>query len=162
MRRFRPLADHAARAALWTAYRLLRVWWWLRRPYHRGAVVAIWLGPQILMVQHSYRRPLSWPGGGVRPGERAVAAAVRELREELALDVPAAALTFVGDLMERYEARYDHVHIFELRLARPPVLKPDGREVIAARFMTPQAALARPLVPFIARYLEERVRITAG
>lgn len=147
-------ADSAARAALWIAYRLLRAWWFVRRPHHDGAVVAVWLGDRVLMVRHSYRNRLSWPGGGIKSGEQPVDAAVRELDEELALRVPRAALTFCGGVMERWEKRYDHARIFELRLTAEPRLRPDGREVIAAEFMTPAEALRHRLIPFVAAYLQ--------
>lgn len=141
------------RVALWVAYRLLRVWWLIRRPHHDGAVVAIWLGSRVLIVRHSYRRCLGWPGGGVRVGERPVDAAVRELDEELGLCVRCESLVFYGEVVERWEKRYDHARIFELQLAAAPALQPDGREIIAAEFMAPADALHHPLVPFIAAYL---------
>jgi 8-oxo-dGTP diphosphatase len=51
------------------AYRIsfsaARLWWWLRRPDHHGAVVAIWFDERILIVQQSYRTNLSWPGGSL-------------------------------------------------------------------------------------------------
>jgi 8-oxo-dGTP diphosphatase len=147
------VADSVVRAALWVAYRLLRVWWLVRRPHHDGAVIAVWLGSRVLMVRHSYRRRLGWPGGGMEPGERAVDAAVRELDEELGLRVPCESLMYRGEVMERWEKRYDHARIFELRLAAVPALRPDGREVVAAEFMTPAEALRQPLIPFIATYL---------
>jgi 8-oxo-dGTP diphosphatase len=138
------VADSIARTALWVAYRLLRIWWLLRRPHHDGAVVAVWLGSRVLMVRHSYRGRLGWPGGGMEPGERAVDAAVRELDEELGLRVPCESLVFRGEVMERWEKRFDHARIFELRLTAVPTLHPDGREVIVAEFMTPAEALRLP------------------
>ncbi|MGH7224061.1 MAG: NUDIX domain-containing protein, partial [Gemmataceae bacterium] len=71
------------RIALWIAYRLLRVWWLIRRPRHDGSVIAVWFDDRVLMVRHSYRHRLGWPGGGIKAGERAVEAAARELNEEL-------------------------------------------------------------------------------
>lgn len=150
-------ADYAARAALWLAYRLLRVWWFVRRPHHDGAVVAAWLDGRILMVRHSYRNRLSWPGGGVKSGEQPVDAAVRELQEELDLRIPRESLRFCGSVMERWEKRYDHARIFELRLTTEPALRPDGREVIAAAFMRPDDVLRHPLIPFVAAYLRDHL-----
>jgi 8-oxo-dGTP pyrophosphatase MutT (NUDIX family) len=141
------------RVALWIAYRLLRLWWFVRRPHHDGAVIAIWFDGRVLMVRHSYRNRLSWPGGGIKTGEQAVDAAIRELDEELGFRVPRESLIFCGDVMERWEKRYDHARIFELRLAAEPILRPDGREVVAAAFMTPADALRCPLIPFVASYL---------
>lgn len=153
VRRSPSVADAVMRTALWLAYRLLRVWWFVRRPHHDGAVIAVWLGGRVLMLRHSYRRRLGWPGGGIEAGERAVDAAVRELDEELGLCVPGESLMFRGEVMERWERRYDHARIFELRLTAAPALHLDGREVVAAEFMTPADALHHPLIPFIATYL---------
>jgi len=149
--------DYIFRVALWVAYRLLRLWWYVRQPHHEGAVIAIWLDDKILMVRHSYRARLSWPGGSVKRGEAPVDAARRELHEELGLVVGRADLSFVSGVLERWEDRRDHVHIFEMRPNNAPQFRPDGREVIGAEFMTPQAALAVPLVPFIRTYLEQKV-----
>ena len=146
------------RSALWIAYRVLRVWWFVRQPHHDGAVIAVWLGDRILMVRHSYRNCLSWPGGGIKSGEQPADAAVRELQEELGLRVPRESLVFCGGVMERWEKRYDHARIFELRLVAAPALRPDGREVIAAEFMTPADALRHRLIPFVAAYLRAHRR----
>lgn len=157
MRRSSTSVDYLVRFVLWTAYRLLRVWWFIRRPRHDGAVIAIWLGGRILMVRHSYRNRLSWPGGGIKSAEQPVDAARRELGEELGLLVSRESLAFHSDAMERWEKRYDHVRIFELHLMVEPALHPDGREVVAARFMTPADALRQPLTPFVAGYLRKHL-----
>ncbi len=148
--------DLGVRVALWCAYRLLCVWWFVRRPNHYGAVVAIWVGPQILMIRHSYRNGLSWPGGSIHHGEAPVEAARRELMEETGLAIAGDKLRFLGEVLERWEWRYDYASIFELRLDRAPALRLDGREVIDAALMNPKAALALPLVPFIRTYLEKQ------
>ena len=132
-------------------------WWYVGRPHHYGAVIAIWLGGQILMIQHSYHNHLGWPGGSIRRGEEPPDAAIRELHEELGLSVDRAALGFVEKILERWEYRYDHVWIFELTLAAPPILELDGREVVAASFMNPAELLTMPLIPFICTYLERRI-----
>ncbi|MGH6968623.1 MAG: NUDIX hydrolase [Stellaceae bacterium] len=147
------MTDIVVRVALWAAYRVLRVWWFVRRPNHDGAVVAVWLDGHVLMVRHSYRDRLSWPGGGIKSGEQPVEAAVRELAEELGLRVPRDSLVFYGAVLERWEKRYDHARIFELRLTVEPTLHPDGREVVAAQFIAPADALRHKLVPFVATYL---------
>src|SRR5438477_12347197 len=84
--------DRLWRLAYYGAYRLLRLWWLLRRPRHRGALVALWHDGKILLVRSSYRARWDLPGGGVRRGEAAEAAARRELDEELGLELPAGAL----------------------------------------------------------------------
>jgi 8-oxo-dGTP diphosphatase len=160
---YRPLSrpghsfDWAIRAVLWLAYRILLAWWFVGRPQHHGAMIAIWLGGQILMIRHSYRSRLSWPGGGIGRGEEPADAAIRELHEELGFAVDHSALVFVEKTLERGEYRYDHIWIFELKLNTPPVLEPDGREVIGAAFLKPAEVLALPLAPYVRAYLQRRV-----
>lgn len=150
--------DLAVRAALWCAYRIMLIWWFVRRPNHHGTCVAIWVGPRILMIRHSYRNGLTWPGGSVRRGETPADAARRELKEETGLAIASDKLRYVGEVLERWEWRYDYVSLFELRLKRAPALRLDDREVIGAALMSPKAALAQPLVPFIRTCLKHCVR----
>jgi ADP-ribose pyrophosphatase YjhB (NUDIX family) len=52
-----------------------------------GASVVLVEDGRLLLVRHSYRRDWSTPGGFLRKGEQPADAAVREVREELGLDV---------------------------------------------------------------------------
>jgi 8-oxo-dGTP pyrophosphatase MutT (NUDIX family) len=71
----------------WLAARLYEAYRLLARPHTHGALVAIWHQQRLLLVQASYRRSLSLPGGGIERGETPRQAAVRELAEELGLRV---------------------------------------------------------------------------
>jgi ADP-ribose pyrophosphatase YjhB (NUDIX family) len=153
----RPLTDALFRLAYRCAFRLMRISWRFRRPHHDGAVVAVRLGDAVLMVRHSYRDVLGWPGGGIGRGETAREAARRELREELGLAVAPEALKSVGELVGYWEFRRDHVRIFELTLHEPPVLRLDNREVIAATFMERHEILAARVATFVRAYLEDRL-----
>ena len=62
------------RIAYRAAYRMLQVWWLVRRPHAYGAAVAIWRGDALLVVRTSYRVELDLPGGGVSRGEAPLAA----------------------------------------------------------------------------------------
>jgi len=155
----RAVIDGMVRGVYRLGYRGAVAWWYLRRPRHDGAVVAVWLDGEILMVRHSYRRALGWPGGGIGLGERPVDAARRELREEVGLAIESKALVLAAEIDERWEFRRDRIRIFELELGMPPPFRLDRREVVDAVFMTPAAALAEEIAPFIRTYLEAR---TAG
>lgn len=148
--------DWPWRAAYRVGFRAARLWWRLRRPDHDGAVVAIWLGGRVLVVQQSYRTNLSWPGGGIRRGEEPRDAARRELREELGLLVGPDDLVFAREMVVDWDYRRDRVRIFEMHLRAEPAIRLDNREIVAARFMEPRALLAEEgLPPFIRAHLGE-------
>jgi len=149
----RSLLDRFWRLAYWLAFRLLRCWWFLRRPHHQGALVAVWHEGRVLMLTPSYGRMLNFPGGGRARGETAAQTAARELAEETGIAVVPAALALAQEMTVFWHWRYDEVAIFELRLAEKPAIRVDGREIVAARFMAPEAALATPLSPFVRAYL---------
>jgi 8-oxo-dGTP pyrophosphatase MutT (NUDIX family) len=118
-------------------------------------VVAIFVGPDLLLVRQSYRTGWHLPGGGVKPGETPEAAARRELVEEIGLEVP--ALMPAGFACGRWDGRRDRVHFFELTLTQPPALRLDNREIVAARLATPnelaQMTFEGPLAAYLARRL---------
>ena len=128
----------------------------MRRPAHDGAVVAVWLDGRVLAVQQSYRTTVSWPGGGIRRSEEPREAARRELREDLGLAVRPDDLVLAREMVVDWDFRRERVRVFELRLEAEPVLRIDNREIVAARFVEPQALLAaHNLPPFISAHLGE-------
>ena len=62
-------------AWLYETYRLIA------KPRTHGALVALWHQRQVLLVEASYRRELSLPGGWINRNETARMAAQRELAE---------------------------------------------------------------------------------
>src|SRR5688572_16138386 len=104
-------------ALLRLAYLAARAAWFVARPTHTGAVIALWQGGKVLLAYQAYRRRWSFPGGGVGAGETPEAAALREVREELGLALDPASLRRVLTVAENYEYRRETVHIFEAPLA---------------------------------------------
>jgi 8-oxo-dGTP diphosphatase len=152
-----PLLDAGWRLAYRIAFLLMRVWWALRRPARHGVVVAVWCGGRVLILRQSYRPGATFPGGGLRAGEDPAAAARRELREEVGLDLPAGRLRLAREVTVRFESCADHVQVFELALDAEPRLRPDNREIVAAEFLAPAAALRDPdMPPYIRTYLQDR------
>ena len=153
----RPLLDAAFRLAYRLAFLLMRLWWAVRRPVRHGVVVAVWCGGRVLVLRQSYRPGATFPGGGLRAGEDPEAAARRELHEEVGLDIPAGRLRLAREVSVRFESCDDHVRVFEVALDAAPPLRPDNREIVAAEFLAPAAALRDPdMPPYIRAYLEER------
>jgi 8-oxo-dGTP diphosphatase len=73
--------------------------------------------------------------------------------QELGLAVRPDDLVPAREMVVEWDWRRDHVRVFELRLDSEPVLRIDGREVGAERFVDPQALLAEGgLPPFIRAY----------
>jgi 8-oxo-dGTP diphosphatase len=147
-----PLVRFAYRSAYWAA----RVWWFIRRPQTSGAIVALWTDGRILLVQASYRRCYSLPGGFMKPGETAREAASRELAEELQLFIPPATLELGWRGSRRFESREDTVTIWEVVLDSPPAIRVDGRELIWAGWKTPAEARSLRLLPHLREYLAGR------
>jgi 8-oxo-dGTP pyrophosphatase MutT (NUDIX family) len=151
---FRSLVDAGVRCLLVLAYRGARVWWFIGRPSHIGAVAAIWHRGELLLVRSSYRRGWTLPGGGVGAGEAPRAAARREVGEEVGIALETAALVAAIEVEDRWESRHETVHVFETRLARRLPVRVDRREIVEARWMTPAAARRERLPPHVRRYLD--------
>lgn len=132
----RPLA----RAALWLVYPLLRIWWLIARPRLRGVQCVILRDRDVLLVRHSYgdRRRWELPGGATKRGERPRDTAVREMREELGLELPASRWSALGDLSVRVDQRRGVLCCFAIEADgfEPRI---DGVEVRQARWFARDA-----------------------
>jgi 8-oxo-dGTP pyrophosphatase MutT (NUDIX family) len=149
------LIDRFYQLAYTCAYQLARVYWRVRRPSTHGALVAIWHRGRVLLVQNSYVRYYSLPGGYVRTGESGRAAAVRELREEVALDVEPDTLHLALDVTRNWEGKRDRVELFRLDSSEEPIVSIDNREVVRAAMFTPEDALQLPLFPTLRQHIEQ-------
>jgi 8-oxo-dGTP pyrophosphatase MutT (NUDIX family) len=139
--------------ALRHGYPFARLWWRIRRPRHEGALIAVYVGHELLLLRSSYRATWNLPGGGIRRGETPEAAARRELAEEIGLT--ADSLVAAGDARGNWGGRRTLVHYFELRLDRLPDLRLDNREIVAARLVSPDElpglAVTGPLAAYLGR-----------
>lgn len=90
-------------------YPLVRAYRRVAQPRTLGVrVIAVRAGA-VLLVRHTYQPGWSLPGGGVRRGESALEAAVRETLEETGAAI--ADLRLVGYEYARDEGTHDHVWI---------------------------------------------------
>jgi len=110
------------------------------------SVVVTDLEGRLLLVRHSYG-PSAWalPGGGMRKGEAAEAAARREVIEEVGCTLDSASV--IATIEETLSGAPHTAYLVEGRTLDRP--RPDKREVVEARFFPrhslpePQTALTR-------------------
>ena len=152
------LADAAYRIALICAYRIVCLYWFVRRPTLHGVYVALWRRERILLIWNSDKPFASLPGGGIGRGESPAAAAARELREEAGVALAPEHLREVAEYTHFIAWHWEHARFFESELETEPEISIDRREIVAARFATRAEALAEALAPLVRRYLAERVR----
>jgi 8-oxo-dGTP diphosphatase len=150
------------RLAYRNAYRLMRIYWALRHPRAHGALVAIWHEGKILLVQNSYVSYRSLPGGYVAANETGRDAALRELREETGIEAGPSDLKPVIDEHHEWEGKHEHIEIFEFDVTERPRIDVDNREVVDARFFSPEEALRLTLFPPIRRVIERRLATSVG
>jgi 8-oxo-dGTP diphosphatase len=149
--------DRAFQLAYQVAYRLMRIYWRVRRPTTQGALIAVWHAGEVLLVQNSYVPYLSAPGGYVGRKEAPTAGAVRELREEVGIEARPEQLVLALDLTHDWEGKRDHVRIYHLDLAQRPRLRIDHREVVQATWHRPERAIELNVFPPLKRVIETRL-----
>lgn len=137
----------------------MRLYWRILKPATHGALVAIWNDGELLIVKNSYVNYHCIPGGYLKRGESANAAAVRELLEECRIRVRPEELHLGRTETHQFEGKTDTVDIFDLDVSVRPVFHVDGREVVSAEFLSPKAALKLTLFPPLRRHIEERLAV---
>ena len=135
------------------AYRLMQAWWLVRRSQAHGAAVAVWQGERLLVVRTSYRARLDLPGGGIERAETALAAAVRELREETGLRAVTDELTEAGSYEFEDNRRHITAHVFAWRPGAPTAPTADQREIVWAGYLDRGQLAGQPLTALLALYL---------
>jgi 8-oxo-dGTP pyrophosphatase MutT (NUDIX family) len=139
------------RAQRWVyrcAYRVLRVYWYLRRPAMSGVKCVLSREDRVLLVRHTYGRD-DWdlPGGAMKSGEAPAHAARREIREELGVTID--DWRSLGVITGRADYRHDTLHCFQASLGEHQLIL-DGAEIERAGWFERPA-----LPPNLSRYVPQ-------
>jgi 8-oxo-dGTP pyrophosphatase MutT (NUDIX family) len=128
-----------------SAYRALRVYWFLLRPSSSGVKCLLTHGEYVLLVRHTYGAS-SWelPGGAIRRGEEPVVTARREMNEELGLSID--DWTLQGETVVELDHHHDRVQFFAAEVLAPQI-KINEAELAEARWFSRQQ-----LPPDLGRY----------
>lgn len=94
----------------WLAYRIIRTYWWMRRPVILGVRVLVTDSDEVLLVKHSYREGWFLPGGTPEAGESLPDTARRETQEETGVLIDDLALLGIYSSVAGPES--DHVAVF--------------------------------------------------
>ncbi len=107
---------------------------------------------ELLLIRNAYGNSQQFllPGGGVSRGESPAAAATREIREELGLELD--RVEPVWSYESNAEGKRDTIHLFRAKTHGRPII--DGREVIEARYF-PLGALPSQVSPATLRRIAE-------
>lgn len=136
------LPQPLSRIALRIAHALRHRWRrWRKVPLEGVSVIARDAEGRLLLVRLSYAGAgWSFPGGGAKRGEDMASAAARELREETGCQ--AHRLTLVGRMEETLSGSPHTAYVYACLTDDAP--RPDGREVVEARFF-PSHSLPHPM-----------------
>jgi 8-oxo-dGTP pyrophosphatase MutT (NUDIX family) len=124
------------RLAFRCAYVVLWVYRSVAKPSLHGVKCVLVDADRILLVRHTYG-PAEWdfPGGGLKRNEAPLAAARREMKEELGIEID--NWLAIGDVLARFQRTKSTMHCFRADLSQPQ-LTLDGGEIRAARWFALQ------------------------
>ncbi len=132
----------------------LHLFWRMRRGMTLGVrAMVLDEGGRVFLVRHTYTPGWHFPGGGVEPGETAIDAMARELREEAGIELAGEpelhGFFFNGGVSQRDHVVAYRVTAFEVTSAKRPAL-----EIAEAGFF-PVASPPEEATPGTLRRLEE-------
>jgi mutator protein MutT len=120
------------------------------------ARVLVWNENNEILLVRNWAGKQQWglPGGGVERGEEPIAAAMRELREEVGIALPLQSFTYIATISYRYEAPIYSVTIQKSILSS---VSHNPREIIAMQWFAPENLPAdlSPLVPLALKNLSK-------
>ena len=151
------LTNLVFRIAYIILYRLKLFYNLLFYPTVYGVYIAVWWNDKVLLVKNSYKSCYTLPCGGLKKHEDPVDGALRELSEEVNIELTPGDLISYGTLQSFVEHMIDNITFYEVYLTEKPKIQVDQREVIWSEFVTPGNALKRKLFPVVKDYLQTHV-----
>ena len=139
-------------------YQVIRLWFFVARPTMEGVYVAVWYEEKLLVIKNSYKKSITIPCGRIKRGEDSVQAAVRELKEEVGIQLDPRQLTFVGKYTGKFKYASDVGSFFEIEMTKKPLVQPDNREVVWAKFMSLEQLGQLNLNPTVKNWLYDQRR----
>lgn len=88
-----------------------KIYWFIFKPITRGARIIIIYEDSVLLVKHRTRNNYNLPGGGIHKNEEPLSGAIREVREETGIIIPAKAY-LLGEYKNSTEGKKDTVFVF--------------------------------------------------
>jgi ADP-ribose pyrophosphatase YjhB (NUDIX family) len=105
-------------------HRLRCFFWATFRIKTHGVKAIIASEDKILFVRHSYGdQAWNFPGGGVKRNEVAINAVIREIKEELNIDIHP---TYIGAFVNNTEGWHDDVDVFQAEIGDSTSIHPNA------------------------------------
>ena len=139
----RNLVDRIWRWGLRAAWIGARVWFYVASPAIRASGILVIWEDRVLLLEHSYKKESGLPGGMLKRAEDPAMGAVRELREEIGVQVQPSELEHRGTFFQKLSRATVELHLFEWRPETEPQILIDRREIIAATYETRESLLRK-------------------
>ena len=137
------------------AHRLRRVYWFVFRPRTFGVKCVVEHDGRWLMIRNTYGGGYwTFPGGAIDAGESPDAAAMREVAEEVGIEL--ASVQPIGDYFSTLQHKRDTVYCFRAAVPTADVVI-DPAEIAEAAWIDPEAipkargAAVNRIVPMMQR-----------
>lgn len=110
--------------AIKLANQVRKAYWFIFRPNTKGVrIILTTPDHKFILVKHKYTNGLYLPGGKIRKNENLKDAAVREIDEELGINLGGDALKFFGEYSNDLEYKKDRIYVFTATTDQNPALR---------------------------------------